>query len=270
MIPLPILGKGIFKRKVYEEMTAERFSKIFDALLERKNKCDEILGSLFENPDISDRTIKEIVAIKEFCEAELPIMTNIAMCDLYHIIGMSDITPIQTMQFIKVFKEYIRYRVIVKLFTDKEFYIDEVPKLPKKSRYRMLELGNVEVAVIFSNGLGDTLDVANLEEYDILKKNKHPDEPNPSPKPTLPFVLDGYSVIIKRSDIEKFTLLINEIMHMDASIPNAVSKITNLKDCLGFSWKKEEKFPDSFRGRFKSKDVHEKLLNFIAIVEKQG
>ena len=34
-------------------MTAEKFSKIYDALLERKNKCDEILGPLFENPDIS-------------------------------------------------------------------------------------------------------------------------------------------------------------------------------------------------------------------------
>ena len=78
-------------------MTAEKFSKIYDALLERKNKCDEILGSLFENPDISDRTIKEIITIKEFCNAELPIMTNIIMCDLYHILGMSDITPIQTL-----------------------------------------------------------------------------------------------------------------------------------------------------------------------------
>ena len=251
-------------------MTAEKFSKIFDALLERKNKCDEILGSLFENPDITDRTIKEIVAIKEFCKAELPIMTNIAMCDLYHIIGMSDITPIQTMQFIKVFKEYIRYRVIVKLFTDKEFYIDEAPKFPKKSHYRMLELGNVEVSVTFSNGLVDMVDVSNVEEYDATKKNKHSDEPDPAPKPTLPFILDGHSVIIKRKDIGKFALLINEIMHMEASIPNAVNKITSFKDCLGFSWKKEDKFPDSFRGRFKSKDVHERLLSFIAVVEKQG
>ena len=62
-------------------MTAEKFSKIYNALLERKNKCDEILGSLFENPDISDRTIKEIITIKEFCNTELPIMTNIVMCD---------------------------------------------------------------------------------------------------------------------------------------------------------------------------------------------
>ena len=255
-------------------MTAEKFSKIYDALLERKNKCDEILGPLFENPDISDRTIKEIITIKEFCNAELPIMTNIVMCDFYHILGMSDITPIQTMKFLKIFKEYVRYRVILNLFIDKEFYIDEVPKIPKRSHYRTLELGNIEITATFFNGSEDIsiADISNPTDYDKYKESKHPDEPEiiKKEKYILPFTLSGHSVIVKRKDIGKFTLLINEIMHIDASVSNAENKITNFKDCLGFSWKKEEKVADSFRGRFKSKDVHEKLLNFISIVEKQG
>ena len=59
--------------------------------------------------DLSKITLAQAADLKNFCIAEETIMTNIVMVDLYHVIGMGNLTPTDDEVYLSI-QEYLEYR----------------------------------------------------------------------------------------------------------------------------------------------------------------
>ena len=68
------------------------------------------------------------------------IMTKVAMVDLYHIIGMAELTPPQMMKFTYAIQKYLQYRPTIKAIAKHLDSIFELPKIPVETQYKLMGL----------------------------------------------------------------------------------------------------------------------------------
>lgn len=122
-------------------MNKETYNIIISELDKRIDTC-KIFDNAKAGKDISNSTVAEIRHLRDVAKKELPEMTNMAMIDLYHIIGMGDLTVVQLSEFIKKIREYLSYRAALKAFAQYEGSIDDLPQVPECTKYRMKVLGD--------------------------------------------------------------------------------------------------------------------------------
>jgi len=125
-------------------MNKETFAIIEENLTARINECKLHLDSILTTEDLKNITIGEAQKLKDWCIREAAIMTEIVMVDFYHVIGMGELTVLQTNTFIKLIKEYVSYRSDLKVIGNK-LDLEHLPELPSQSTFTLRQLGNIKL-----------------------------------------------------------------------------------------------------------------------------
>jgi len=123
-------------------MNKETFETIKTNLEARVNECKAHLDHIITTDDLKTITVGEAQELKAWASKESAIMTEIVMVDFYHIIGMGELTVLQTNTFIKLIKEYMSYRSDLKTI-GAHFSLDNLPNLPSISEFTLKQLGNI-------------------------------------------------------------------------------------------------------------------------------
>lgn len=149
-------------------MKKEEFDLVISALQERLDNCEKYLGEIKTTEDLKNITIGQALELRDFCVAEVEKMTKIAMVDLYHIIGMGDLSVPQMMKFIFLMKAYLSYRPNIKSISKGFDFITELPKIPVKTKFKLLALCDLTLTVGEDEEAFE--DNATIDEYTELKK----------------------------------------------------------------------------------------------------
>ena len=207
-------------------MKKELFEEIIGSLEARRKLCFEHLGAVHTTDDLKELSLAKAAELKRFCVEEVEVMTKICMVDLYHVIGMGNLTPPQMMKFTYTMQDYLSYRPAVKVLAQKLDSIESIPKLPVKTRFKLLELGNATLTY----GEGEVVDEGSVDDYSSLKKEL------PDPPADLPFTLQGGSIQVDISRLDYFVELMEELFNTNFSIDNLRKKINNKGEYLGIQW----------------------------------
>ena len=149
-------------------MKKEEFDLVISALQERLDNCEKYLGEIQTTEDLKNITIGQALELKDFCVAEVEKMTKIAMVDLYHIIGMGDLSVPQMMKFIFLMKAYLAYRPNIKSISKGFDSMTNLPKIPVKTKFKLLALCDLTLTVGEDEEAFE--DNATVDEYTELKK----------------------------------------------------------------------------------------------------
>ena len=129
------------KKEVYEE--------IIGSLEARRKLCFEHLGAVHTTDDLKELSLAKAAELKRFCIEESDIMTKIVMVDLYHIIGMGNLSPTQMMEFTYKIKDYLSYRPRIKVLAQHLNTIEGLPTLPVTTKFKLLGLGDAPPTFIW-------------------------------------------------------------------------------------------------------------------------
>ena len=149
-------------------MKKEEFDLVIGALQERLDNCEKYLGEIQTTEDLKNITIGQALELKDFCIAEVEKMTKIAMVDLYHIIGMGDLSVPQMMKFVFLMKAYLAYRPNIKSISKGFDSITELPKIPVKTKFKLLALCDLTLTVGEDEDAFE--DNATVDDYTVLKQ----------------------------------------------------------------------------------------------------
>ena len=149
-------------------MKKEEFDLVISALQERLDNCEKYLGEIKTTEDLKNITIGQALELRDFCVAEVEKMTKIVMVDLYHIIGMGDLSVPQMMKFVFMMKAYLAYRPNIKSISKVFDSITELPKIPVRTKFKLLAL--CDLALTAGEGEEAFEDNATIDEYTELKK----------------------------------------------------------------------------------------------------
>lgn len=117
-------------------MKVELFTNIVHTLEGRIAECKQYLAGIDTTDDIRALTIAQGQELRNFCRKEEPMMTKLAQTDLYHIIGMGNLSPVQMMKFTYLVRDYLQYRSTVKTLAFHFDKISALPGLPVSATYK--------------------------------------------------------------------------------------------------------------------------------------
>lgn len=149
-------------------MKKEEFDLVISALQERLDNCEKYLGEIKTTEDLKNITIGQALELRDFCVAEVEKMTKIAMVDLYHIIGMGDLSVPQMMKFIFLMKAYLSYRPNIKSISKGFDSMTNLPKIPVKTKFKLLALCDLTLTVGEDEDAFE--DNATVDDYTVLKQ----------------------------------------------------------------------------------------------------
>ena len=149
-------------------MKKEEFDLVIGALQERLDNCEKYLGEIKTTEDLKNITIGQALELKDFCVAEVEKMTKIAMVDLYHIIGMGDLSVPQMMKFIFLMKAYLAYRPNIKSISKGFDSMTNLPKIPVKTKFKLLALCDLTLTAGEDEDAFE--DNATVDDYTVLKQ----------------------------------------------------------------------------------------------------
>lgn len=241
-------------------MVKSKFNEIMKSLENRINYCSENFGNISCSEDIDNLPICTARKIRDASEKELENMNSVAMVELYHIIGMGNLTAVQMSVFLKKIKEYLSFRPIIKSLSGSLTNMDDIPEINNNTKYRLRVLGNF---YIFSGEEDNSVeDIAGTEEYKkkILDKMKGID---------LSFTIDNGIIRIKKDQLSNFCNN-SEILGCGngASLSTLLKKIAGNGSYLGIKWESVDD-NDVVTGRVVSNVVRNKLNDFQLVNSKQ-
>lgn len=149
-------------------MKKEEFDLVIGALQERLDNCEKYLGEIKTTEDLKNITIGQALELRDFCVAEVEKMTKIAMVDLYHIIGMGDLSVPQMMKFVFLMKAYLSYRPNIKSISKGFDSMTNLPKIPVKTKFKLLALCDLTLTAGEDEEAFE--DNATIDEYTALKQ----------------------------------------------------------------------------------------------------
>lgn len=221
-------------------MKKDNFEIIMAELTKRKCLCHSYLNDIQNTADLNKITLAKAAELKKFCIEEENIMTNIVMVDLYHVIGMGDLSPVQMMQFTYSIKEYLEYRPIIKAIVKNLDSIMNLPKIPVKTQYKLQRLGGITL----TKGEGPVVD----DNIDI------------NMTASLPFSVDGAIIKVNKDQLDKFIVVLSTITKTCYSYENLRQKALALKDYAGIQW--NEVTDSEIIGTFKSADMRTRITSY--------
>jgi hypothetical protein len=220
---------------------------MMEALEGRLELCKQNVGSIKNTDSIKLLSIQSAVDLKSFCVAEEEVMTRIVMVDLYHVIGMAELTPPQMMKFTYTIRDYLKYRPTIKAIAKSLDSIFELPVIPVETRYKLQGLGDI---ALYADGRLE--DDASVEDYTKLKAKK--------PKVNLPFRIEGNDITLDMEQFDFFVTLMTNLTKSPLSADNFRTKLRAHKEYLGIEW--TEYNLQEAKGHFKSEDMFVKLSGY--------
>ena len=232
-------------------MKKEEFDLVISALQERLDNCEKYLGEIKTTEDLKNITIGQALELKDFCVAEVEKMTKIVMVDLYHIIGMGDLSVPQMMKFVFMIKAYLAYRPNIKSISKGFDSIAELPKIPVKTKFKLLAL--CDLTLTAGEGEEAFEDNATIDEYTELKKaNVKADEEVSEKTDEEQVVVQGdeehvdvqsdcfsivdQTVMVDMGRLGEFHKFLSSISTTPCDFNKLIKKIITYKPYFGIAW----------------------------------
>ncbi len=226
-------------------MKKEEFDLVVGALQERLDNCEKYLGEIQTTEDLKNITIKQALELKDFCVAEVEKMTKIAMVDLYHIIGMGDLSVPQMMKFIFLMKAYLSYRPNIKSISKGFDSMTNLPKIPVKTKFKLLALCDLTLTVGEDEDAFE--DNATVDDYTVLKKLKQVNAKNDeevsekTDKEQVVVQSDCFSIVdqtvrVDMGRLGEFHRILNSLTTTTCDFAKLIKKIIEYKTYFGIAW----------------------------------
>ena len=235
-------------------MKKEEFDLVISALQERLDNCEKYLGEIQTTEDLKNITIGQALELKDFCVAEVEKMTKIAMVDLYHIIGMGDLSVPQMMKFIFLMKAYLSYRPNIKSISKGFDSMTNLPKIPVKTKFKLLALCDLTLTVGEDEEAFE--DNATVDDYTVLKQLKQVNvkadeevsEKTDKEQITVQgneehvdvqsdcFSIVDQTVMVDMGRLGEFHKFLSSISTTPCDFTNLIKKITKYKSYFGIAW----------------------------------
>ena len=223
-------------------MKKEEFDLVINALQERLDNCEKYLGEIQTTEDLKNITIKQALELKDFCVAEVEKMTKIAMVDLYHIIGMGDLSVPQMMKFIFLMKAYLSYRPNIKSISKGFDSMTNLPKIPVKTKFKLLALCDLTLTVGEDEEAFE--DNATVDEYTELKKVNVKKDEEVSEKTDEGhvdvqgdcFSIVDQTVMVDMGRLGEFGKVLTEGTKVKCDLTKLIKKIIEYKTYFGIAW----------------------------------
>lgn len=123
--------------------------KLFNEIITNVNKlidnCEAVIGDITCSNDIDNMSLKQLRTKSEDCKSLLSDMTKIVSSELYHLLGMGNLTVVQQSQFIARIQVLLAYRPDIQLIAS--LCIPSTPKIPTKNEYKLSLLSNRKLKV---------------------------------------------------------------------------------------------------------------------------
>ena len=238
-------------------MKKELFEEIIGSLEARRKLCFEHLGAVHTTDDLKELSLAKAAELKRFCIEESDIMTKIVMVDLYHIIGMGNLSPTQMMEFTYKMKDYLSYRPRIKVLAQHLNTIEGLPTLPVTTKFKLLGLGDATLTY----GEGEEVDDGSVEDYTSLKVAKT----IPDPPADLPFTITGNTIELELDKLDYFVELMEALFNVSLSVDNLRKKINGKGEYLGIQWNGIAWVPNGScftTGKITSANTRLKLFNY--------
>lgn len=188
-------------------MKKEVFEIIKNNLETRLSLCKKYLDDVTTTEDLSNLTINQFKELKSFCKQEQIDMTEICMVDLYHVLGMGDLTVTQRNTFLKLFTEYTSYRSDLKAISMMDS-IDNLPNLPSRSKYRLHKLATDVVLYSKLRGRCENNNISEDDEsLETYKEAKILDKTQTVQMNSI--VLQGSIINLDVTDLDTFITCLN-------------------------------------------------------------
>ena len=203
-------------------MNKETFQILIENLNKRITDCEENLPT--STAQLEALTLKDARNLKNFVHTELETMDRIVMIDLYHVIGMGNLSPQQMMQFTYAMQGYMKFRPTLKSIEGNGLNdLENLPKIPIGAKFRLLKLA----PICLQTGEGEVED--DVEEFlgdlheDILVDTSE-----------LPYTVDlKRSICIKKGHLEDFC----SDLDVGGTVEGLDKKIRGRLVYLGINWK---------------------------------
>ena len=215
-------------------MKKEEFDLVIGALQERVDNCEKYLDEIKTTEDLKNITIGQALELRDFCVAEVEKMTKIVMVDLYHIIGMGDLSVPQMMKFVFLMKAYLAYRPNIKSISKGFDSIADLPKIPVKTKFKLLAL--CDLTLTAGEGEEAFEDNATIDDYNELKKvNVKTDEEQVVVQGDC-FSIVGQTITVDLGRLGEFSKILTEGTKVKCDLTKLITKIINNKTYFGIEW----------------------------------
>ena len=203
-------------------MNKDNFQTIQTNLEQRITECKEHLDGITTTDDLKVLTIAQAQELKEWCKKEQSIMDKIVCSEFRHIIGMGELTVIQTNTFIKLMKEYMNYRSDIKTIAVHFSALDKLPGLPSQSEFELKCLGDFKLKSKIRGRAEKAASVVNDEGYEINREPLVDENGVPVNKPVeakkadlSEFSITGKSLFFPITKLSEFIKIVNPTLTVD-------------------------------------------------------
>lgn len=208
-------------------MKADIFAGIVDTLEAHLSLCRHHLTYINSTDDLLRLTVAQAQEVRAFCKDEEPKMTRLVQTDLYHIIGMGNLSPVQMTKFTYLVRDYLQYRSTIKTIAAHFDRISALPGLPVVSTYTTHFFDNLTLCANFGfPEFGDSNDI-------------------------LPYAISDNVLRVTKERSAEFVELWAELANNKFSLSNLQSKAKANADYGGISWSLDEQ--GNFIGIMKSR-----------------
>ena len=223
-------------------MKKEEFDLVIGALQKRVDNCEKYLGEIKTTEDLKNITIGQALELRDFCIAEVEKMTKIVMVDLYHIIGMGDLSVPQMMKFIFLMKAYLSYRPNIKSISKGFDSMTNLPKIPVKTKFKLLALCDLTLTAGEDEEAFE--DNATIDEYTELKKVNVKNDEEVSEKTGEEqitvwgdcFSIVGQTITVDLGRLGEFSKILTKGTKVKCDLTKLITKIINNKTYFGIEW----------------------------------
>ena len=191
-------------------MNKEAFTKIQAFLEGRIAACRLYVGGLETTADLKVLTIEQAQVVQRFCRQEETIMTKFVQNDLYHLIGMGELTPPQMMKLTYLTKDWLQYRSTVKALA---MNFDKISQLP-----------NIPVAAVY---VCKTVDLTLASDLEVLC-DRAPNE--------IPYAVSGNLIQVLKEDLPRFLEFWSTKAKVNFSEANFQQKLKASVEYGGVRW----------------------------------
>lgn len=190
-------------------MNKETFVKVQATIEGRIAACQFYLGDIETTDDLKKLTIDDAQKLQRFCRQEEAFMTKFVQCDLYHLIGMGELTPPQMMKLTYLTKDWLKYRGTIKTLAMNFDKLSSLPKLPVSAAYKT---HCFEGLTLFSG----------LELVEVIDG--------------VPYILCGNTIRVKPDKLEEFVAFWSKMAKSNYSVNNLINKIKAGSEYGGIKW----------------------------------
>ena len=192
-------------------MNKETFDQIQATLEGRIAACQFYLKDIETTDDLKKLTIEDAQRLQRFCRQEEAIQTKIMQCDLYHIIGMGELTPPQMMKFTYLIRDYGKYRGTIKTIAMNFDKISQLPGLPVTAMYKTHGFNELTL----SSGTESLSTTASTE---------------------LPYAISGNLILVLKDNLSKFIAFWHQKSKSNLSENNFLQKASAGAEYGGIRW----------------------------------